>query len=98
MQPRLITVDKTVVQKLRRQLDMLNREANTANAERSIREIKACQKLLFKAMGILQALEQLELLSKEDIVFINEDQERIYNKNLYILEEKRKASRVLQHK
>jgi hypothetical protein len=98
MQNILISLDKTTVQKLRRQLDILTREANTVNTERSIMEIKSCQKLLYKAMGMLQAMEQLELLSKDDTIFINEDQERINNKIINILEEKRKASRVLQHK
>lgn len=98
MQNILISLDKTAVQKLRRQLDILTREANTVNTERSIMEIKACQKLLYKAMGMLQAMEQLELLSKDDTIFIIEDQERINNKIINILEEKRKASRVLQHK
>ena len=98
MQNILISLDKTTVQKLRRQLDILTREANTVNTERSIMEIKSCQKLLYKAMGMLQAIEKLELLSKDDTIFINEDQERINNKIINILEEKRKASRVLQHK
>ena len=71
---------------------MLTREANTAYAERSAMEIRACQMLLYKAMGILQAMEQLELLSKQEAAFIREDQERIQGKILDILYEKRKAS------
>lgn len=61
-------------------------------------EIKACRMLLHKTMGILQSIELLELLPKADIELIREDQERIQNKILDILYEKRKASRVLQHK
>lgn len=86
------------VEELLRQLDMLTKEANTATAERSAMEIRACQKLLYKAMGILQAMEQLELLSKAEIALIKEDHNRINNKILNIFYEKRKASRVREHK
>nr|WP_308743501.1 hypothetical protein [uncultured Anaerocolumna sp.] len=98
MQQRLITVDKTEVEELRQQLDMLTREANTVSAEKSVMEIKACRMLLHKTMGILQSMELLELLPKADIELIREDHERIQNKILDILYEKRKALRVLQHK
>jgi hypothetical protein len=91
MQQRLVTVDKTAVEGLRKQLVMLTKEANTATAERSAMEIRACQKLLYKAMGILQAMEQLNHLSKAEIELIREDHERIQNKILDILYEKRKA-------
>jgi len=82
---------QTAIEKLQQQLDMLTREANAVSAERSAMEIRACQKLLYKAMGILQAMEQLELLPKEDAALIKEDQERIQNKILNILYEKRKC-------
>lgn len=92
MNQRLIYFDKAALHKLQCQLDTYTREANTANAERTLMEIKACQKLLFKAMGILQAMEQLELLTKDEIELIREDQERIENKIFNIIYEKRKAS------
>lgn len=98
MQQRLITVDKTEVENLQWRLNMLTREANAANAESTLMEIKACQKLLFNAMGVLQAMKQLELLPKEEIKLIREDHNRINNKILNILEEKRKASRGLASK
>ncbi|WP_313132596.1 hypothetical protein [Anaerocolumna sp.] len=98
MQQRLITVDKKAVEELRKQLDMLTKEANTATAERSAMEIRACQKLLYKATGALQSMEQLELLSKQEAAIIREDHNRINNKILEIFYEKRKASRVREHK
>nr|WP_308743104.1 hypothetical protein [uncultured Anaerocolumna sp.] len=98
MQQRLITVGKKAVEELRQQLDMLTREANTVSTEKSVMEIKACRMLLHKAMGVLQSMELLELLSKQEAAIIREDHDRINSKILDILHEKRKASRVLQHK
>ncbi len=97
MQQRLIYVDKTAVQKLQEHLYMLNKEATIATAEMSAMEIRACLMLLYKAMGILESMKQLELLSKEEIYLIKEEQNKMCKKIRNILYEKENASQVQQH-